>query len=74
MHCTALALTVLSSESQDIFLLCQIVYENVNKGVKTDKLSFGAIYFLHVVWYPMGLVYIAGGAALGAVYCKNVNI
>jgi hypothetical protein len=68
------ALTVLSSESQDIFLLSQIMYKNVNEGVKTDKLLSSAIYFLHVVWYPMALVFIAGGAASGVLYCKNVNI
>jgi hypothetical protein len=64
----------LSSEFQDIFLLSQIVYENVNERVKNDKSSSGAIYFLQIVWHPMALVFTAGGAASGAVYCKNVNI
>lgn len=48
--------------------------KNVNERVITDKLSSGAVYFLQIVWYPMSLVFIAGGAASGAVYCKNVNI
>jgi hypothetical protein len=40
---------------------------------RADKLSSGAIFILHIVWYPMALAYIASRAKLGAVYRKNVK-
>jgi hypothetical protein len=48
------------------------VCENVNERVITDVVH--PVYFLQIVWYPISLVFIASGAASGAVYCKNVNI